>query len=211
MSTIGVFGGTFNPVHFGHLRSALELKQAFSLEQVRMIPCSNPPHRARPEVSAEHRLNMLRLALENARVDGLIADDRELNRPELSFTVDTLLSLTDEFPDKSLLLFVGVDAFEGFTDWSRWQRILELSGIVVMTRPGADLSEASIELLKVHGVESLRQQDGGFVGQIVQKRLTQLDISSTAIRRCIEQHNDPTFLMPAVVRDYIRKHKLYET
>lgn len=211
MSTIGVFGGTFNPVHFGHLRSALELKQAFSLEQVRMIPCSNPPHRQRPEVSAEHRLNMLRLALENARVDGLIADDRELNRPELSFTVDTLSSLTDEFPDKPLLLFVGVDAFEGFTRWSRWQRILELAGIIVMTRPGADLSEASIELLKVREVESLRRQNGSFVGQIVQKRLTQLDISSTAIRRCIEQHNDPTFLMPAVVRDYIRKHKLYET
>lgn len=207
MSRIGVFGGTFNPVHFGHLRSALELKQTFGLEQVRMIPCSNPPHRELPAVSAEHRLSMLHLALDNACVDGLIADDRELNRPELSFTVDTLSSLVDEFTDKTPLLFVGVDAFAGFTQWHRWERILELASIVVITRPGAEISNASIALLKEREVESL---DENTVGHIVLKRLTQLDISSTAIRDCIQHQKDPTFLLPAVVMNYIRTHKLYE-
>lgn len=210
MSWIGVFGGTFNPVHFGHLRSALELKQAFNLEQVRMIPCGNPPHRERPVVSAEHRLSMLRLALDSACVDGLIADDRELNRPELSFTVDTLSSLIDEFADKTPLLFVGVDAFAGFTQWHRWEAILELASIVVITRPGAEISNASTQLLKEREVVSFEGRDEKMVGHIMLRQLTQLDISSTAIRDSIQQQSDPTFLLPAVVMDYIRVHKLYE-
>lgn len=210
MSAIGIFGGTFNPVHFGHLRSALELKQALNLETVRMIPCSNPPHRERPTISAEHRFNMLKLALDDAGAEGLIADDRELKRSELSFTVDTLLSLRDDFPEKSQVLFVGIDAFAGFAQWHRWEAILALANLVVITRPGAELTDEATHLLDEREVESLSELADNAVGRIVQKRLTQLDISSTAIRHCIEQQQDPDFLLPAVVMRYIREHKLYK-
>lgn len=209
MSAVGIFGGTFNPVHFGHLRSALELKQALNLETVRMIPCGNPPHRERPTISAEHRLNMLKLALEDAGIKGLIADDRELKRPELSFTVDTLLSLRDDFPERSRVLFVGIDAFADFTKWHRWEAILELANLVVITRPGAEFSDAATRLLKEREVESLSDLARGAAGGIVQKRLTQLDISSTAIRNCFEQQQNPAFLLPAIVMRYIREHQLY--
>ncbi len=209
MTTIGVFGGTFNPVHFGHLRSALELKQELKLEQVRMIPCSKPPHRDQPTISAEHRLNMLTLALEDANIGGLIPDDRELKRPELSYTVDTLLSLKADFPEKSHMLFVGIDAFAGFTTWHRWELILELANLVVITRPGAELTDAGLRLLDEREVESFDGVAEKHCGYIVQKRLTQLDISSTAIRLCFERQQDPAFLLPAVVMRYIREHKLY--
>lgn len=209
MKRVGIFGGTFDPIHFGHLRSALELRESLGLEQVRMIPCANPPHRDQPSTSAVHRLAMLKIALEDADAEGLIVDDREVLRPDLSYTVDTLLSLQNDFPGKSWLLFIGVDAFSHFTRWHRWQRILELADLVVVTRPQAELSEKSRQLLAQRQVSVLPAETEPTQGHIVVRELTQLDISSTAIRTLFAKEKSPAFLLPAVVQRYIRDHGLY--
>ncbi|MGZ8137342.1 MAG: nicotinate-nucleotide adenylyltransferase, partial [Methylococcaceae bacterium] len=131
---IGIFGGTFDPIHYGHLRSALEVKERLGLTEVRLIPCSQPPHREQPVAPAPMRLQMLELAIKNQ--PGLIADTRELQRQGSSYMVDTLQSLQQEFKDRSLLLFIGADAFNHLTGWRQWRQLFDYAHIVVMTRPG---------------------------------------------------------------------------
>ena len=138
---IGIFGGTFDPIHYGHLRSALEVKDIFGLNEVRLIPCASPPHREQPAVTAEMRLQMLELAIKNQ--PGLKIDTRELDRHKVSdqtpsYMVDTLKSLRQEFPAEPLLLFIGTDAFKHLTSWHQWQQLFDYAHIVVMTRPGFD-------------------------------------------------------------------------
>ena len=135
---IGIFGGTFDPVHYGHLRSALEVKDIFGLSEVRLIPCAQPPHREQPAATALMRLHMLELAIENQ--PGLIIDTRELNRQGVSYMVDTLKSLRQEFPNEPLLLFIGSDAFNHLKTWHQWQHLFDTAHIVVMTRPGFEIN-----------------------------------------------------------------------
>ena len=130
---IGVYGGTFDPVHFGHLRTALEVKEYFALDEIRLIPCSQPPHRETPLTPPKMRLEMLRLAVNNQQ--GMVIDNRELEREGYSYMIDTLRSLKNEFSNKPLLLFIGTDAFEGLMDWHLWQQLFDYSHIVVMSRP----------------------------------------------------------------------------
>ena len=206
MSRIGIFGGTFDPVHFGHLRSALEVRELLGLEEVRMIPGHHPPHRDTPGASAEHRLAMLQLAV--AETSGLVADDRELRRDSLSYTVDTMLEFRDEFPGKKRLLFVGIDAFSGFKTWHRWQTILDLCDLVILARPGATLSDSAVTLLDERQVDSLDEARSAN-GNIVVRTLTQLDISSTVVRQLFATRRDASFLLPLSVRRYIDEHGLY--
>ena len=132
---IGVLGGTFDPVHFGHLRPALEVRQALGLEELRLIPLRQAVHRSQPQASPEHRLAMLRLAVQGA--EGLRIDDRELRRVGESYTYDTLVDLRIELgPAVGLCLLVGADAFRGFLSWHRPDDILALAHLIVMRRPG---------------------------------------------------------------------------
>ncbi len=132
---IGVYGGTFNPVHYGHLRTALEVKELFGLQRLHLIPCRLPAHRGQPEADAEIRMQMLAAAV--ADTPGFFADRRELERDGPSYMVDTLAALRSELADDTpLLLFIGADAFAGLERWHRWQRLFELAHVVVMTRPG---------------------------------------------------------------------------
>jgi len=112
---IGILGGTFNPIHHGHLRLAIELYERLSLAEVRLIPSANPPHREQPTVSSQHRLEMVQAAIPN--ITGLTVDDRELRRDGFSYTVDTLASLREEYPDQPLCLILGMDAFIGLPRW----------------------------------------------------------------------------------------------
>ncbi|NCA87579.1 MAG: nicotinate (nicotinamide) nucleotide adenylyltransferase [Gammaproteobacteria bacterium] len=132
---IGVLGGTFDPVHFGHLRPALEVRQALGLEELRLIPLRQAVHRSQPQASPEQRLAMLRLAVQGA--EGLRVDDRELRRGGESYTHDTLVDLRGELgPAVGLGLLVGADAFRGFLSWHRPDDILALAHLIVMRRPG---------------------------------------------------------------------------
>ena len=118
---IGLFGGTFDPIHYGHLRTAFELWQALGLAEVRFMPTGSPPHRDQTHATAEHRLAMVRAAV--AGQPAFVVDDREVRRSGVSYSVDTLTELRAEYPDRSLCLLLGMDAFLGLPNWHRWREL----------------------------------------------------------------------------------------
>ena len=132
---IGIFGGTFDPIHCGHLRAIVELRDALALDEVRVIPCARPAHRDAPAAPPAARVAMLRAALR--AMHGCVVDERELARPGPSYTVDTLAELRDERPTAALCLLLGHDAFAGLAQWHRWRELFTLAHVVVARRPGA--------------------------------------------------------------------------
>lgn len=204
---IGIFGGTFDPVHYGHLRAVIEVKEIFNLDQVRLIPNNTPPHRSEPSAIPKLRLEMLALAVGN--LPGLIIDTRELEREGPSYMVDTLRSLRSDFPEKSLLLFIGVDAFNGLTSWHRWSELFDHAHIVVMTRPGY-LVDFKNEFFRTRQAFSADELIRLKAGKLFFQSITELDISASAIRKMIVEKRDPRFLLPDAVLDYIHRHHLYQ-
>lgn len=204
---IGIFGGTFDPVHYGHLRSALEVKEIFGLDEVRLIPSSQPPHRSQPHATANMRVQMLKLAIANQ--PGLIIDTREIDRAGFSYMVLTLESLRQEFPDKPLLLFIGSDAFNQLTSWYQWQRLFDFAHIVVLTRPGFAVLQLD-EFFAVRQTSDREQLSQQLSGKLYCQPITQLDISATAIRKIFADRRSPAFLLPDAVIAYINQNKLYQ-
>lgn len=204
---IGIFGGTFDPVHYGHLRSALEVKELFGLSEVRLIPSSLPPHRTQPVATAAQRLQMLELAIK--KQPDLIVDTRELDREGHSYMVDTLCSLRKDFPGQTLLLFIGSDAFSGLKFWHRWRHLFDYAHIVVMTRPGFAMSALG-DTYQARLTADKVQLEQSTAGKLFFQAVTQLDISATAIRQMIAENRNPGFLLPDAVIEYIRSNRLYE-
>lgn len=207
---IGIFGGTFDPIHFGHLRPALELLQTLQLGQVRFIPCRVPPHRELPGASSEQRLRMVRAAV--AGVEGFQVDERELRRPGPSFMFDTLASLRSELPDERLCLLLGMDALLGFQRWHRWREILDLAHLVGAHRPGwaPPRDGAVAELIAERGatgVETLRQRAAG---SILLQPVTQLEISATVVRSLLAAGGSAKFLLPDSVCELIERESIYQ-
>ncbi len=206
---IGIFGGTFDPVHIGHLRMALELKQQLGLDDMRLLPCHQPPHRDAPQVSSAQRSEMLRIALQDC--PELQLDERELQRDKPSYTYDTLVELRAELgADVSLVLCMGEDAFAGLPKWYRWQELIQLAHIVVIARPGWRIPDAgdARELLSLceRDVKSLDKEPAG---SIVLQSLRLLPISATEIRQQIAAGNSAQFLVPDGVWNYINANGLY--
>ena len=133
---IGIFGGTFDPVHYGHIKPALSVKHALQLEQLRFIPNREPPHRETPWLDVDQRLALLKSAL--AEYEGVVVDERELEREGPSYMLDTLRSLQEEFPQQSFCLIIGMDAFMGINRWHRWRELFQLCHLIVTQRPGFD-------------------------------------------------------------------------
>jgi nicotinate-nucleotide adenylyltransferase len=204
---IGVFGGTFDPIHYAHLRSALEVQEIFGLTEVRFIPSATPPHRNQPAVSAERRREMVELAIHNQ--PSFICDPRELERHGRSYMVDTLDSLRQDFPDQQLLLFIGMDAFNHLATWHQWQRLFNFAHIVVMTRPSFN-SQPLDDFFITHHTEDPTELANTLAGKLYFQAITQLDISATAIRQMIAQQRSPRFLLPDAVLDYITQKQLYQ-
>ena len=210
---VGIFGGTFDPVHFGHLRPALELKQQLGLASVHLIPCNIPPHRGEPHATAEQRCAMLQLAIEGE--DGLVLDRRELERPGPSYMVDTLKSLRQELGEQHpLCLIIGGDAFLGLPSWYHWQQLVQLAHIVVAHRPGWGLNEATLDeplrlLMQQHRLNGPEQLSAAPAGGVLLQTVTQLDISATSIRDRIAAGESANYLLPQPVWDYIRQQRLY--
>jgi nicotinate-nucleotide adenylyltransferase len=207
---IGIFGGTFDPIHYGHLRSAIEVSELFHLRQVHLIPCAQPAHRAEPLSSAQQRADMVRLAVTDA--PRLVCDTRELNRQGASYTLDTLKSLRTELADETLLLFVGADAFAGLSRWYCWRELFDYAHIVVLTRPDnaephiAGAEQAFLQArLTTHKIDLQTQTTGLLYFQ----RVTALAISASHIRHLIAQGHSPRFLLPDAVLSYIYQHQLY--
>ncbi|MDD5277778.1 MAG: nicotinate-nucleotide adenylyltransferase [Methylovulum sp.] len=205
---IGIFGGTFDPIHYGHLRAALEVKEIFGLAEVRLIPSATPPHRPHPAASPLMRLRMLTLAVSNH--PELVVDSRELDRAGPSYMVDTLKSLRQDFTGEPLLLFIGSDAFNQLTHWHQWQHLLTYAHIVVMTRPGftAQALDDFFTARLASGQQELAQT---VAGKLFFQAVTQLDISATAIRKMIAEQHNPGFLLPDAVITYIKQNGLYQT
>jgi nicotinate-nucleotide adenylyltransferase len=197
---IGIFGGTFDPVHFGHLRPALDVKQALGLERVLFLPNQALPGREQPMFDVEQRKTLLELAIRST--PGFEVDTRELERKGMSFMVDTLVSLREDFPDDVLCLILGMDAFSDLYQWHQWQKILDLCHIVVTTRPGFSWPDAPemkpLEGCRVEDVAALRAAN---TGRILLQSVLQLDISSSYIRKQLRGGYDIRYLLPEDVRE----------
>jgi nicotinate-nucleotide adenylyltransferase len=209
MKAIGIFGGTFDPIHFGHLRTAFELLQALALDEVRLVPAGEPPHRDRPSCDAGHRLAMVRAAV--ADQPGLVVDDREIRRSGPSYTVLTLRELRAEQPSRPLCLIVGMDAFLGLPQWHEWRAVLELAHLVVAHRPGwqAPAQGTLGELIAARGTPRVADLHESVAGRIHVRPVTQLEISSTDLRELIVAGQDPRYLLPDAVRAIIRDTGCY--
>ena len=210
MRAIGIFGGTFDPIHYGHLRTAFELLQALGLAEVRLVPAGRPPHRATPLCDADRRLEMLRAAA--AGQPGFVVDDRELRRAGPSWTVTTLRELRAEAPSRPLCLIVGMDAFLGLPQWHEWSALVELAHVVVAHRPGwsAPGDGPLGELLAQRGTDRVEDLHSAPAGRIHVRAVTQLEISSTALRELIVAGSDPRYLLPDAVRAIIRDTGCYQ-
>jgi nicotinate-nucleotide adenylyltransferase len=214
LKPIGIFGGTFNPIHYGHLRLAEELRELAALQQVRFIPAGTPPHRAVPQVTGQQRSAMVKLAI--AGQPAFALDEREINRTGKCYTVDTLQELRNELgAQQPLCLLMGGDAFLQLHTWHRWQQLFEFAHIVVGCRPGfiieQHIAAAPAELHQHFQTRHCNAQDlitrphGGIAALVT----SMLEISATAIRDHIRASRSIRYLLPDAVADYIQQHRLY--
>jgi nicotinate-nucleotide adenylyltransferase len=214
MSVIGILGGTFDPIHNGHIRLALEAQEQLKLDQVRLIPVNIPPHRSNPVVSSEHRLTMMELAIANE--PALSIDLRELESEEISFTINTLKSLRQKFADDALCLIVGRDAFNKIDSWKDWQDLLDYAHIIVANRPDSlanqtmdDMSPELKNWIEEHQITDHTQLKNNLSGNIVFINIPMLDISSSMIRQLNSEHKNLEGLLPTTIQTYIKDNHLY--
>jgi nicotinate-nucleotide adenylyltransferase len=205
-------GGTFDPVHFGHLRLAQEAAEILGLARVRWVPAGRPWHRAQPKASAKHRLAMVKLAIRRNALFEL--DDAEIRQTSPGYTVETLERLRATLgTDRPLVLLLGTDAFRGLTSWERWRDLFELAHIFVAQRPGHSLTPGGMpgalaaEWRRRAGTPSALHERPA--GSVIAYGTTALDISASAIRAHFAQSRSPRYLLPSVVLDYIRTQGLY--
>jgi nicotinate-nucleotide adenylyltransferase len=206
---IGILGGTFDPIHFGHLRTAIELHQALDLAEVRLIPCYQPVHRKLPIASPEQRLEMAYCAVHDE--PALTIDNCEIERQRPSYTIETLEILRQKFPQTPLCLIMGIDAFLGFPSWHRYEEILALAHLVIAHRPQYQIPSSGIvtSLLKErlkHNAVAIHESLGG---HIILHPVTPLEISATDIRKQIATSQNPRYLLPNNVYKYIQQHGVY--
>jgi len=206
---MGIFGGTFDPIHYGHLRTAFELLETLRLPEMRFMPAGNPPHREHTIASNAQRLEMVRAATAGQR--GFTVDDREMHKVAPSYTVETLAELRREFPARPLCLIVGMDAFLGLPKWHQWRELLALAHLVVAHRPGwrAPTMGPLGEMLVDRGTGAVSDLHESVAGRIYIHAVTQLEISSTDVRALIHAGRDPRYLMPDGVRRIILESGCY--
>lgn len=209
---IAMLGGTFDPVHLGHLRSAVELLETLSLDRVHLVPAHVPPHRQAPGVCAEQRLAMLAAGVGDT--PGLIVDDRELQREGPSYSADSLASLREACgADARLVMVIGHDAFLKLDSWHRPERVFELAHVVVIDRPGheAAISGALRELIGQREVSTPQALFDLPAGRLLRIGLpTRLAISATAIRQRLKEGRSVRYLLPEAVEAFIQRQGLYQ-
>ncbi|OEY66727.1 nicotinate-nucleotide adenylyltransferase [Marinobacter sp. X15-166B] len=205
-----VYGGTFDPIHHGHLRLAIELRERLGVPAVSLVPSHIPPHRGAPGATSADRLALLHRAV--ADEPGLVVDDRELSRGGASYTADTLRQLRRELgAQEPLVMVLGSDAFAGFESWRDWQAIAGLAHVVVIPRPGGELEPQSVpaRLLETSPARTLDALWAAPAGGFIWLELPLLDISATAIREHLQQGRSPRYLLPDAVLAEIRERGLY--
>lgn len=215
MIPLAILGGTFDPVHYGHLRLAADVAAALAPIEVRLVPAGDPPHRDAPRASVADRLAMLRLALRE--FPRLALDTREIGRGGKSYTVDTLAGLRAELPQRPLALIVGADAFRGLPKWHRWQELFALAHVIVIPRPGVPLDEGLPEALaaewrarKTDASQRLRESAAGtiYVQPVSAHAIASSDIRAALAADRVESA-EIAGLLPAAVLAYIETKRLY--
>lgn len=216
ITPIGILGGTFDPIHFGHLRLAEEMLELADLKLIRFMPAGTPPNRDLPKASAKHRSTMVKLAI--SEQPAFVLDEREVDRTTPCYTVDTLRELRQELGTvQPLCLLMGGDAFLQLHTWHEWEQLFQLAHIVVGSRPGFTLEErihSATGKLRDHyqqrlcKVPALSQQP---CGGIVELAIPKLEISATLIRSRVAARRSIRFLLPNTVAEYIHQHHLYTT
>ncbi len=206
---LGILGGTFDPIHIGHLRTGVEVKDALALRELRYIPCRLPPHRSEPAATPEQRLAMVAAALEGEEV--LIGDGRELQREGPSYTVDTLNELREELGDEAIGLIIGADAFQEITSWYRWSQLIELAHLIVVHRPGWEMCipADAAELLSGRVTKDRDEMAGLPAGLVWFQPVTPLQISATVIRENVRCGRSIRYLVPDTVERFINDQRLY--
>lgn len=215
VAPIGVLGGTFDPIHFGHLRLAQEIGETLKLGEVRFIPAGTPPHRTPPQADAAQRLEMVRLAAANNPL--FVVDDREVRRSGPGYTVDTLTELRRELGGtRPLCLLLGADAFLELATWHRWHELFDLCHVVVAHRPGFPLASWPARMPQPLSREyeaRLVQQPLAVhlspAGGIATQAIAALDISASKIRESLAEQASPRYLLPEQVLEYIKTQRLY--
>jgi nicotinate-nucleotide adenylyltransferase len=215
---IGILGGTFDPIHYGHLRLAAEVRAALRMGEVHLIPAGSPPHRPPPVAAAEARLAMTVLGC--AEFPGLDADGREIRRQGPSYTVQTLQELHDDYPARPLALIIGSDAFAGIAAWHRWEQLFTLAHFIVVDRPGRPFSlDALGPPLKIQWERRLTTDpmrlSRQLAGAIIRQAVTPQPISATALRAELaggpKERARARGLLPAAVLAYIERNQLYRS
>ena len=208
VQALGLLGGAFDPVHIGHLRGAIAVREHLGLDRVDFLPAAQSPLKDAATVAAADRLAMLEAAVQDQ--PGLGVDARELGREGPSYTVDTLIELRREVGQaRPLIWIVGTDILPALPKWSRWQQLLELAHLVILARPGADSPPPAVtQWLDQHRTDqnALLALPAGGVMTLDQPAL---DIASSDIRALLAAGRDPRFLLPDVVMEYIERHKLF--
>ena len=217
MRPFGIFGGMFDPIHYGHLRTAHELYELLDLEAIAFVPAGEPPHRAPPLADPATRLAMVRAAVEDDT--RFSVDDRELSRPGPSYTVLTLEELRAERGDQPIVLIMGMDAFAGLDRWHRAHELVGLAHLVIAVRPGTQVPHEGLAAALLHRClcGDPQRLSAAPAGLVYVSAGTQLDLSSSAVRQVVAAGRDPRYLMPDAVRriivgggSYARPHEAKE-
>ena len=210
MRPIGLLGGTFDPIHRGHIELACEAYQQLRLEHVRFIPVNIPPHRQMPTTSADHRRMMVELVIDN--YDFLKLDDRELNCNEISYSVNTLESLREEVTDTPMCLLMGADAFQSIDSWHRWQELPDLAHVVIAQRPGITTkwNENINKMIDSRTATDAAELSAIPAGLFFFMDFPPVDISATAIRHALATEGPTNNWLHESTLDYIQQHDLYQ-
>jgi nicotinate-nucleotide adenylyltransferase len=206
---LALFGGTFDPVHYGHLRCAEEARQKLDLDQLCLLPAGTPPHRRAPLATAKQRLKMLQLA--QAEFPHLVIDDREIRRGGTSYMVDTLKSFRQECSKRPLMLLIGQDAANDLHSWYEWEQLFELAHIVILTRPNvkANYRQDLAKKIQRRLISDLQKLHLSESGSVLHLEVASIDISATTIKSIMRLGRSPRSMMPAAVWDYINENHLY--
>lgn len=211
LEPLALFGGTFDPVHYGHLRCADEVRQKLGLKALYLLPAGHPPHRGAPQATVEQRLDMLQLACREFPF--LRIDDRETRRSGPSYMVDTLKEMRTGNEDQPILLLVGQDAANLLHTWFHWERLFELANIVILTRPGShgQYTPELAEQIQNRSVSDVQDLLNSGAGSVFHLQVESIDISASKIKRIIRSGRYPESMLPAPILEYIRQNRLYLT
>ncbi|MGJ8681523.1 nicotinate-nucleotide adenylyltransferase [Paraglaciecola sp.] len=207
---LGIFGGTFDPIHYGHIQPIIDASQKINITKVAMMPCFTPTHKGSASVSSQHRLNMIKLVCDQHPL--LYPESRDIDRGTPTYSVDSMQSLRTEHPKTPLCFFIGTDSLLTLTSWYQWQKLLTLCHFVVCFRHGEvpELPTHVVDLLAKTQTDDPRDLHTSLAGRIYLADTQAVNISSTALRIRLNQDQNTSEFIPDSVLAYIRQHKLYQ-